>query len=125
MNTQRATQSSPVGTSHRDAMRHRAHDDEYRAELERLAPYEALARIVIRRRGRLGISQVELAKRMETSHSAVSRIESGQHPTTVETLRRLARALETQLVLGFADDAGPSDPTPLAGTDRGVDLVTV
>lgn len=95
---------SPVGTSHRESMRHRARNPEYRAELERLAPYEALARIVIRRRGQLGLSQAELAQRMGTSHSAISRIESGQHATTVQTLRRLAVALETNLVVGFVDD---------------------
>lgn len=85
-------------------MQRRMRNPAYRAELERLAPYEALARVVIRRRGQLGLSQAELAKRMGTSHSAVSRIESGQHPTTVQTLRRLANALETHLVVGFADD---------------------
>ncbi len=85
-------------------MRRRARDPEYRAEFERLAPYEALARIVMRRRSQLGLSQAELAKRMGTSHSAISRIESGQHPTTVQTLRRLAEALDTHLVVGFADD---------------------
>jgi transcriptional regulator with XRE-family HTH domain len=85
-------------------MRQRARNPAYRAELERLAPYEALARIVIRRRGQLGLSQAELAQRMGTSHSAISRIESGRHPATVQTLRRLADALETHLVVGFADD---------------------
>jgi ribosome-binding protein aMBF1 (putative translation factor) len=95
---------SPVGTSHGESMRRRTRNPEYRAELERLAPYEALARIVIRRRGQLGLSQAELAQRMGTSHSAISRIESGQHATTVQTLRRLAVALETNLVVGFADD---------------------
>jgi ribosome-binding protein aMBF1 (putative translation factor) len=100
----RAQAISPVGTPHRESMRRRARNPEYRAELERLAPYEALARIVIRRRGQLGLSQAELAQRMGTSHSAISRIESGQHATTVQTLRRLAVALETNLVVGFADD---------------------
>lgn len=85
-------------------MRRRARDPEYRAELQRLAPYETLARIVIRRRGQLGLSQAELALRMGTSHSAISRIESGQHPTTVQTLRRLAEALGTHLVVGFVDE---------------------
>lgn len=94
----------PIGTSHAESMRRRARNPEYRAELERLAPYEALARIVIRRRGQLGLSQAELAQRMGTSHSAISRIESGQHPTTVQTLRRLADALDTHLVIGFADE---------------------
>lgn len=98
------TQPSPVGSSHEESMRRRMRNPAYRAEIERLAPYEALARIVIRRRGQLGLSQAELAKRMRTSHSAISRIESGQHPTTVQTLRRLADALQTHLVVGFADD---------------------
>lgn len=63
-----------------------------------------MARIVIRRRGQLGLSQAALAQRMGTSHSAISRIESGQHPTTVQTLRRLADALGTHLVVGFVDE---------------------
>lgn len=41
---------------------------------------------------------------MGTSHSAISRIERGQHSTSVETLRRLADALETHLVVGFSDE---------------------
>ena len=49
----------------------------------------------------LGLTQAELASRMGTSHSAISRIESGQHPTTVTTLQRLAAALELRFVMGF------------------------
>jgi transcriptional regulator with XRE-family HTH domain len=105
-------------------MRRRARDPEYRAELQRLAPYEALARIVIRRRGQLGLSQAELAQRMGTSHSAISRIESGKHPTTVQTLRRLAEALGTHLVVGFVDEIAELGETP--GIDaRAADLVAV
>jgi transcriptional regulator with XRE-family HTH domain len=102
-------------------MRRRAHNPAYRAELERLAPYEALARIVIRRRGQLGLSQAELAQRMGTSHSAISRIESGRHPTTVQTLRRLADALETHLVVGFADDIADLGSTGVGA--RQADLI--
>ena len=40
---------------------------------------------------------------MGTSHSVISRIESGQHPTSVTTLRRLAEAFETHLIVGFED----------------------
>jgi ribosome-binding protein aMBF1 (putative translation factor) len=114
---------SPIGGSHRESMRKRARDPEYRAELERLAPYEALARIVIRRRGQLGLSQAELAQRMGTSHSAISRIESGRHPTTVQTLRRLAAALQTHLVVGFADEVTRLGSS--GGDARAVDLVAV
>lgn len=97
--------TSSAGTTHREASSRRARNKAYQAEAARLAPFETLARIVIRRRSELGLSQQDLAGRMGTSHSAISRIESGQHVTSVNTLRRLAAALETHLVVGFADDA--------------------
>jgi ribosome-binding protein aMBF1 (putative translation factor) len=96
---------SPIGSNHRAAGRRRAgRSAAYRAELRRLAPYEGLARIVIARRQALELTQQELAERVGTSHSVISRIESGQHPTSVTTLRRLADAFETHLVIGFDDD---------------------
>jgi ribosome-binding protein aMBF1 (putative translation factor) len=58
-------------------------------------------------RAALGISQEELARLVGTSHSAISRIESGRHKTSVETLQRLAHALGARLVLGF--ESGPVD----------------
>jgi transcriptional regulator with XRE-family HTH domain len=39
------------------------------------------------------LTQQELAERVGTSQSVISRIESGQHPTSVTMLRRLAEAL--------------------------------
>lgn len=38
---------------------------------------------------------------MGTTASVISRIESGQHRTSAERLRRLAEALESNAVLGF------------------------
>lgn len=70
-----------------------------------MAGFEELARLVIRHRARLGLSQKELAERVGTSHSAISRIESGRHRTSVATLKRLAEALELRLVVGF--ESGP------------------
>jgi transcriptional regulator with XRE-family HTH domain len=46
-----------------------------------------------------------LAKRGGTSHSAISRIESGHHAATPETLLKLASALDMRLVIGF--ERGP------------------
>src|SRR5881397_1660912 len=89
---------SPVGKAAGSRVRR---SPGYQAARERLAPYEQLARIVIRRRTELGLTQQELALRMGTSHSAISRIESGQHSTTVETLQRLAEALELRFLVGF------------------------
>jgi transcriptional regulator with XRE-family HTH domain len=53
----------------------------------------------------LGLSQKEFAERVGTSHSAISRIESGRHRTSVATLKRLAEALDLRLVVGF--ESGP------------------
>jgi ribosome-binding protein aMBF1 (putative translation factor) len=99
--------TSPVGRTTTEASRRRRRDPEYRAAQERLAPYEAIARFLIMRRGELGLTQQQLAERMGTSHSAISRIESGQHRTSVATLERLAAALEVRFVLGF--ESGPRE----------------
>lgn len=48
-----------------------------------------------------GISQQELADLVGTSHSQISRIESGRHRTNLQTLQRIATALNRNLVLGF------------------------
>lgn len=103
----RTKTASPVGTPVSDARSRRSQKREYRDAQERLAPYEALARIVIRRRMDLGLTQEQLADRMGTSHSAISRIESGQHSTSVQTLQRLGDALEMRFVMGF--EYGPED----------------
>jgi ribosome-binding protein aMBF1 (putative translation factor) len=103
-----ARSNSPVGTTVSEARRRRARKSAaYRVEQKRVAPFEALARIVIKHRLELGITQQELAARMGTSHSAISRIESGRHRTSLETLRRLGDALDVRFVIGF--ESGPTE----------------
>jgi ribosome-binding protein aMBF1 (putative translation factor) len=100
--------SDPVGSTTAEARRRRAaRSSAYRREQERLLGFEALARLVIRHRAMLGLSQKDLAGRVGTSHSAISRIESGRHRTSVATLKRLAEALELRLVVGF--ESGPEE----------------
>lgn len=99
---------SPAGTPVADAKRRRGErSPAYRAEQRRLAQFEEIARLVIKHRAALGLSQKELASRVGTSHSAISRIESGRHKTSVGTLQRVAEALGLRLVLGF--ESGPVD----------------
>lgn len=98
---------SPLGIDATSARRRRAQRSaEYRAEENRLAPFEQVARMVIGRRIALNITQEVLAERMGTSASTISRIESGQHVTSVTTLERLAEALQAKLVVGFETEAG-------------------
>jgi ribosome-binding protein aMBF1 (putative translation factor) len=95
--------SSPIGAAVSDHIKDSLKNPEFRVEYERLAPYEELARIVIMRRAALDLTQAELATRMGTTASAVSRIESGQHATNAQTLKKLADAFGVRAVFGFED----------------------
>jgi ribosome-binding protein aMBF1 (putative translation factor) len=93
---------SPIGMSVSEHIEQElVRSKRYRDAYERTEPFEQIARIAIIRRGQLGLSQQQVAERMGTTTSVISRIESGQHRTSTETLRRLAEALEGQAVLGF------------------------
>ena len=109
--TTRAKPAGPIGQPAQEARRQRARNSEYQAEAARLAPYEALARLVIKHRLERNLTQKELADRMGTSHSAISRIESGQHPASLQTMKRLAEALGARLVVGFESDTAASAAT--------------
>ncbi len=52
----------------------------------------ALAEAMIAARGRAGLSQAQLAKRMRTTQSAVARLESGRSWPSMRTLQRYAAA---------------------------------
>lgn len=48
-----------------------------------------------------GLTQQQLAERVGTSYSQISRIESGRQKTNLDTLLRIARALDLKVVIGF------------------------
>jgi ribosome-binding protein aMBF1 (putative translation factor) len=77
-----------------DVERKRSRSASYRDAAERLEPFEQLARVVIMRRAKLGLSQRDLAMRMGTTPSVISCTEGGQHRTSAETTRRFAQALD-------------------------------
>ena len=101
-----AKNDSPIGTSveaHNE--QRRARSRKFQETQDRLRPFEEIARVVIMRRAQLGLTQQELAERMSTTKSVVSRIESGQHRSGTDTLRRLAEALDGHAVIGFEFDS--------------------
>jgi len=94
--------ASPIGSSLSAARRKRsAESAEYRRERERLEPWEKLARAVVQLRMRQNLTQEQLAGRIGTTASAISRLESGQHIPSMETLRKLAHASGGHLLVGF------------------------
>lgn len=82
-------------------------DDGYRREYEALEEEFSLASALIEARSRAGLTQEELAERMETSQSAIARMESGRAVPSGTTLKRFARATGTRLRITF-EPARPS-----------------
>ena len=76
-------------------------DATYRREYEALGEEFALASAMIEARKRAGLTQEELAKEMETSQSAIARMESGRTIPSGSTLKRFARATGTRLSITF------------------------
>ena len=68
---------------------------------EELAAEFDLARALIRARVRAGLTQQQLAERMETSQSAIARLESGRSRPSTQTLERIALATGTKLKISF------------------------
>lgn len=68
-------------------------DEEFRIEYEKLKPrYEAIEQI-IRARKEQNITQAELAKRVGTQKSNISRLESGNYNPSLDFLAKIAESL--------------------------------
>ena len=74
---------------------------EYRKAYEELGPEFALARAVIQARVTAGLTQEQLAERMDTTQSVIARLESGRTRPSTQTLQRLAAATGTRLRISF------------------------
>jgi transcriptional regulator with XRE-family HTH domain len=82
-----------VRVTFRDWLEEELKDAEFRAEYERLEPGFEVAKLRTLR----GLTQEELAQRVGTQQSSISRLESGQTEPSVSFLRRVVEALDGQL----------------------------
>lgn len=73
------------------------HDKKIKEEYDRLAPIYEIKRQLIQIRNELGISQKELADKVGTRQSAISRLESGEYNPSIEFLYKVAQALGKEL----------------------------
>lgn len=78
-----------------------AEDKEYQAEYDRLKPRYALIARLINARKEQNITQAEMAARMGTSKSNISRLESGTYNPSLDFLIRAAASLDKQLELSL------------------------
>jgi ribosome-binding protein aMBF1 (putative translation factor) len=99
---------SPQGKSAAEAARGRARrSQEYQAARQEYAAIRTLrgknwiAAHIRERRYELDLTQQEVARRAGTSHSFISRIESGEHIPTIPVLKRVLAVLDEQLLIGI------------------------
>ena len=78
-----------------------AKNKQYKKAYEELAPEFELARAVIQARVKAGLTQEQLAQRMDTTQSVIARRESGRTRPSTQTLERLAVATGTRLKITF------------------------
>lgn len=98
----RAAIASPVGSTDEEASARRAaRSPEYRTQQADREGFREIAWLLIKYRMDKGLSQEKLAELVGTSNSQISRIESGRHRTNLDTLSRIAHALDLRMVLGF------------------------
>ncbi len=77
-------------------------DPEMRKGYDALGPrYELIARI-IEGRIKCGLTQSQLAKKIGTKQSAISRLESGNYNPSIQLLEKVAKALNTTLTITFS-----------------------
>ena len=80
---------------------------EYMREYDTLMNEFALARQLNRARGVAGLTQQELADRMNISHSYIVRLEGGKVMPSTRTLNRFAEATGHRVVINFEPIAAP------------------
>lgn len=99
--------------NHEEAKRRLLGDPEVRRAYENPPLPLATARAVVERRKELGMTQKDLAEKIDSSQAQVWRIESGQFNPTLKTLSKLEEALGVKLVpAGGIPEGNDFSPTP-------------
>jgi ribosome-binding protein aMBF1 (putative translation factor) len=86
-------------TMHMGLQDRKARDAAFALALEELRPECALMRSMVEARVRAGLTQAQLAQRMGTKQPVIARMEAGRRSPNVKTLRKLAAATGSRLVV--------------------------
>lgn len=78
-----------------------ANNKEVRRLYDEMAPQYELISAIIRKRIERKMTQAELAKKMGTKQSVISRLESGNTNPTLSFMREVATALGSELKISF------------------------
>jgi ribosome-binding protein aMBF1 (putative translation factor) len=117
MATKAKSSVSPKGKSAAEAARsrdkrseaYREGRDEY-AAIRELRQKNWIAAHIRERRFELDLTQKDVAKRAETSHSFISKIERGDHIPTIPVLKRILVVLDEELLIGIERRVPDEEP---------------
>ncbi len=76
-------------------------DPEIKAEYDRLGPEYEIIEAIIKKRIEKNLSQKQLAEKMGTKQSALSRLESGNYNPSLAFLKKVATALDAKLSISI------------------------
>lgn len=76
-------------------------DPDFKAAYDALQPEFATIEAIFEARMKRGLTQKELARKMGTKQSVISRVESGKANPSIAFLQKLASALGTRLEIRF------------------------
>ncbi len=92
---------SKAGISFEEMKADMLKDEQFKIEYEKLKPrYETIEQI-IRARKEQNITQAELAKRVGTQKSNISRLESGNYNPSLDFLAKIAESLGKKISVTF------------------------
>lgn len=92
--------------SYKDVKNKFLQDKEVKKVYNELGPEFELVRMIIKKRLESGLTQKELAEKIGTKQSAISRLEKGDYNPSLSFLHRLAEALDTKIHISFKDKVG-------------------
>ncbi len=77
-------------------------DEGVKRAYEKLAPEFSVISMIIEKRLERGISQGELARKIGTKQSAISRLESGSYNPSLSLLKKVSEALGAELNISLS-----------------------
>lgn len=87
--------------NHDEVKKQLLQNPEVQGEYDDLKVLYDIKREIIRLRLEQGLSQKELADKINTKQSAISRLESGEYNPSIEFLAKIANALGKELQISF------------------------
>ncbi len=78
-------------------------DKKIKKAYEELGPEFSIIEMIIRRRVERGLSQKDLARKIGTKQSAISRLESGDYNPSISFLQKVGEALSAKLKISLVE----------------------